>query len=100
MSQTVVLVLPNDVVHDVSKKTRYHQDLHVITLPAVLKVSRDLWEVNRDCLTYPVSRFHVHKQLGKRSVPEKPHPPHSTKLHKGDRPELSLCSAFGSTGTQ
>lgn len=42
MSQAVVFVLPNDVVHDVSQETCYHQDLHVITLPAVLKVSRDL----------------------------------------------------------
>lgn len=43
VSQAVVFVLPNDVIHDVSKETCDHQDLHVVTLPAVLKVSRDLW---------------------------------------------------------
>lgn len=42
MSQAVVFVFPNDVVHDVSQETCHHQDLHVVTLPAVLKVSRDL----------------------------------------------------------
>lgn len=46
LSQTVIFILPNDVVHDVSKKTSYHEDFHVVTLPTVLKVRRNLWEAN------------------------------------------------------
>lgn len=42
LSQTAVLVFANDVVHDVGQQTGHHQDLHVITLPAVLQMCRNL----------------------------------------------------------
>lgn len=42
MSEPAVLVLANNVVHDVRQQARHHQDLHVVTLPAVLQRSRNL----------------------------------------------------------
>lgn len=40
--QAAVLILADDVVHDVSQQASHHQDLHVVALPAVLQVGRDL----------------------------------------------------------
>lgn len=45
VSQSAVLVLANDVVHDVGKQARHHQDLHVVALPAVLQVG---WNLSGD----------------------------------------------------
>ncbi len=42
LSEATVLVLANDVVHDIGQQARHHQDLHVVTLPAVLQMSRNL----------------------------------------------------------
>lgn len=42
LSEATVLVLANDVVHDVGQQAGHHQDLHVITLPAVLQMCRNL----------------------------------------------------------
>lgn len=42
LSQAAVLILANDVVHDVSQQARHHQDLHVVALPAVLQVGGNL----------------------------------------------------------
>lgn len=42
MRQAAVLVLSDDVVHDVSQQAGHHQDLHVVALPAVLQVGWDL----------------------------------------------------------
>lgn len=42
VSEATVLVLADDVVHDVGQQAGHHQDLHVVTLPAVLKVCRNL----------------------------------------------------------
>lgn len=43
LSQAAVLVLADDVVHDVGQQARDHQDLHVVALPAVLKMG---WNLN------------------------------------------------------
>lgn len=44
LSEATILVLANDVVHDVRQEASHHQDLHVITFPAVLQMSRNLQE--------------------------------------------------------
>lgn len=45
LSQPAVLVLANDVIHDVSQEARHHQDLHVVALPAVLQMCWNLTSV-------------------------------------------------------
>lgn len=42
LRQAAVLVLADDVVHDVGQQARHHQDLHVVALPAVLQVGWNL----------------------------------------------------------
>lgn len=42
VSQAAVLVLADNVVHNVRQQACHHQDLHVITLPAVLQMCRNL----------------------------------------------------------
>lgn len=42
LCESAVLVFANYIVHNVGKKPCDHQDLHVITLPAVLQVCWDL----------------------------------------------------------
>lgn len=47
LSQSVVLVLANNVIHDVSQESRHHQDLHVVALPAVLQMCWNLTRISR-----------------------------------------------------
>lgn len=47
LGKPAVLVFTNYVVHNIGKKTRDHQDLHVITLPAVLKVCWNLLHTHK-----------------------------------------------------
>lgn len=57
LRQAVVLVLADDVVHDVSKQPSHHEDLHVVALPAVLQVGWDLGDSGtkqKTCLYFVV----------------------------------------------
>lgn len=42
LGEPAVLIFANYVVHDIGKQTGDHQDLHIVTLPAVLQVYWDL----------------------------------------------------------
>lgn len=46
LSQPAVLVLANDVIHDISQEASDHQDLHVVALPAVLQMCWDLQKIS------------------------------------------------------
>lgn len=63
LSQPTVLVLANDVIHDVSQETGHHQDLHVVALPAVLQMCGDLTHISKTLASAAVLHDAVEKPL-------------------------------------